>query len=84
MPTIAATTIKLNATLNTFFTKHDVGITAIYPVAIMLNAIRYHTIEQFLDFEDNKNLANEFKFHDDASSSNQAIPRFVCDIAVLV
>ena len=84
MATIAATTIKFDATLNTFFTKHNVGTTANNPVGIKLNAIGCHTIKKFLDFKDNKDPANELKFYDDASGSNQAIPRFVRDRVVKV
>ena len=76
MDTIALTTIKFVVTLKNFFNKHDVGTTANDPVAIKLNAIGCHTIEQFLDFEYNKYLANQLKFYDDPSGSSQVIPRF--------
>lgn len=82
--TIGLTTFKFDVALITFFTKHGIVITTNNPVAIKLNAIGCHTIEQFLDFENDKDLTNELKFYDDASGSSQAIPRFVRDRAVNV
>ena len=54
----------------TFLFKHDVGTTANDPIAIELNIIGYHTIEQFLEFEDNGDVANEMEYYDNGSGTN--------------